>query len=39
MPLAQRLTMPAAKASLTGRPVRERMGIPVAPKFGVIMAV
>jgi hypothetical protein len=36
---AQRLTMPAAKASLTRRPVRERIRILVAPKRGVIMAV
>src|SRR5689334_20572023 len=39
MPLAQRLTMPAAKASLTRRPESERMAIPVALKSGVIMAV
>jgi len=31
--------MPAAKASLTRRPVRERIRILVAPKPGVIMAV
>src|SRR4026208_351102 len=39
MPLAQRLTMPAAKASLTRPPESERMAIPVAPKPGVIMAI